>query len=149
MTSSRRYIGRTARVTSIVLAALLLQACGGGSGGTASGTASQTNTPPTNTPPTNTPPTNALPTNTGSATVSWNPPTTREDGSPLTDLAGFKVYYGSAPDNLGTSISLQDASMTSYVVSNLSAHGTYYFSVTAVDSTGGESPFSGIVSKTL
>lgn len=28
-----------------------------------------------------------------SATLSWTPPTTNEDASPLTDLAGFRVYY--------------------------------------------------------
>jgi len=28
------------------------------------------------------------------ATVSWIPPTTNTDGTALTDLAGYKVYYG-------------------------------------------------------
>ena len=27
-------------------------------------------------------------------TLSWDPPTTNADGTPLTDLAGYKVYYG-------------------------------------------------------
>lgn len=26
--------------------------------------------------------------------LSWNPPTANTDGSQLTDLAGYKVYYG-------------------------------------------------------
>jgi hypothetical protein len=30
----------------------------------------------------------------GQATLSWDPPTTNVDGTPLTDLAGYKVYYG-------------------------------------------------------
>lgn len=32
----------------------------------------------------------------GSATLSWTPPTKNTDGSRLTDLAGYKIYYGTS-----------------------------------------------------
>jgi len=35
----------------------------------------------------------------GSALLSWNAPSTNEDGTPLTDLAGYKIYYGTATGN--------------------------------------------------
>ena len=30
----------------------------------------------------------------GSMSLSWTPPTQNTDGSALTDLAGYKLYYG-------------------------------------------------------
>jgi hypothetical protein len=32
------------------------------------------------------------------AIVSWTPPTQRTDGSALTDLAGYRVYYGKSSE---------------------------------------------------
>ena len=66
----------------------------------------------------------------GNATLSWEPPTQRTDGSPLTDLAGYRIAYGTAPDNLGEMVTLNNPGMTSYVVENL-ARGTWYFAMTA------------------
>jgi hypothetical protein len=37
---------------------------------------------------------------TGSATVSLTPPAQNTDGSPLTDLAGMRVYYGTSSSSL-------------------------------------------------
>jgi len=146
---------RLGRVAIVVLCVSLLQACGGGGSGalatsdaTAPPASTSTSTPP---PPSNTspPPTGgSTPATTGSATLSWSPPTTREDGSALTDLAGFKVYYGTSPDDLSSTITLNSSSTTTYEIDNLSA-GTYYFMVTAIDSNGAESPSSSMVSKTI
>ena len=36
----------------------------------------------------------------GSATLSWMPPTENADGSALTDLAGYRIYYGRNPNTL-------------------------------------------------
>ena len=52
----------------------------------------------------------------GSATLSWTAPTQNDDGSPLTDLAGFKIYYGTAPGNHPTSIQIANPGITTYVV---------------------------------
>jgi hypothetical protein len=84
----------------------------------------------------------------GSATLSWTPPTTNTDGSPLTDLAGYKVYWGTSPGNYPNSTTLSNPGLSSYVVSNL-APGTYYFVATAFNSSGAESSFSGVASKTI
>jgi hypothetical protein len=85
---------------------------------------------------------------TGSATVSWTPPTTNTDGSPLTNLAGYRVHWGPAAGTYTNSVTLNNAGLTSYVVGNL-VPGTYYFVVTALSSTGAESPFSNVASKTI
>ena len=39
---------------------------------------------------------------TGSATLSWTPPTTNTDGSSLTNLAGYKVYWGPSQGTIRT-----------------------------------------------
>ncbi|MFQ5756754.1 MAG: fibronectin type III domain-containing protein [Acidiferrobacterales bacterium] len=80
----------------------------------------------------------------GTADLSWIPPTTNEDGSPVS-LTGFNVYQGSSATSL-SKIATVGATTTTYKVSNLPA-GTHYFAVTAVG--GGESQFSNVASKTI
>lgn len=84
----------------------------------------------------------------GSATLSWTPPTTRIDGSPLTNLAGFRVRYGNSVGNYPNTIAIPNPGVTSYVVENL-ALGTYYFVIAAYDSTGSESSNTSPLSKTI
>jgi hypothetical protein len=84
----------------------------------------------------------------GSATLSWNPPTTNTDGSPLTNLAGYRVHWGTAVGSYPSSVRLDNPGLASYVVDGL-APGTYYFAVTAINSAGTESRFSNAVSKTI
>jgi hypothetical protein len=84
----------------------------------------------------------------GSATLSWTPPTLNTDGSPLTNLAGYRVYWGPAAGNYPNSVTLSNAGLTSYVVSNL-APGTYHFVVSARNSAGAESAMSNSGSKTI
>lgn len=85
---------------------------------------------------------------TGSATLSWTPPTERSDGSALTNLAGYKIRYGTSENELATLVTVDTAGVSSYVVDSLSA-GTYYFVISAYDSTGAESRASAVVSKTI
>jgi hypothetical protein len=84
----------------------------------------------------------------GTATLSWTAPTTRADGSPLTNLAGYKVRYGNASGNYPTTITLSNAGITTYVVENLTP-GTYYFVLASYDTTGLESADSSPASKTI
>ena len=72
----------------------------------------------------------------GSIALSWNAPTQNEDGSPLTDLAGYKVYYGTSSNNYTHEIDV--GNVTSINLSNL-APGTYYFRLAAYDQSGNES----------
>jgi len=80
---------------------------------------------------------------TGSAVLSWKPPATRSDGAPLSfaEIAGYVLYYGVAPGNYSSSISINDAYTTSVTVADL-PRGTYYFAVTTRDTSGMESAYS-------
>ncbi len=82
----------------------------------------------------------------GLATLTWNAPATNTDGTPLTDLSGYKIYYGTASGNYSQTIDV--GGITSSTVSNLTDGTTYYFAVTAYDTSGNESAYSNEVSKT-
>jgi hypothetical protein len=81
----------------------------------------------------------------GSATLSWTPPTQRIDGSPLTNLAGYIIRYGTAPGSYPNQLQIPNAGITSCVIENLPA-GTYHFVVIAYDSAGLQSEPSAVVS---
>ena len=84
----------------------------------------------------------------GTADVSWTPPTTNTDGSTLTNLAGYNIYYGTSPNALSQQVQVSNVGVTNYVISGLTT-GTWYFAVTAYTSTGTESALSNIASKTI
>jgi len=84
----------------------------------------------------------------GSATVSWFPPTTRADGTALTDLAGYTIHYGNSSGNYTTTIDVNSPGISSYLVQNLPS-GTYYFAMTANDTAGNSSVFSNEASKVV
>jgi len=84
----------------------------------------------------------------GSATVNWTAPTTNTNGTPLTDLAGFKVLFGTSASALNQSQMVNDPRATSKTLSSLGA-GTWYFAVTAYTSDGVESDLSNLGSKTI
>ena len=87
-------------------------------------------------------------TQTGSAKLSWQPPTENTDGSPLTNLAGYVVRYGTAPGNLSVVVRLANPGLTSYVVPELTP-ATWYFHVAAYNAAGVESAPSATASKTI
>jgi hypothetical protein len=78
----------------------------------------------------------------GTTTLSWMPPTTNDDGTPLT-LTGYKVYWGLTEGHYPHSVTLQNPGLTRHVVEQLSAD-TWYFIATAL-SADGESPPSNVV----
>lgn len=82
--------------------------------------------------------------------ISWQPPSKKVDGSDLTDLAGYRIYYGTrlGPGGYSQWVDVESALATSHLIENL-ATGTYYVAIVAVDSSGNESRFSNIVSVTL
>lgn len=84
----------------------------------------------------------------GSATVSWTPPTQNTDGSTISNLAGFRVQYGSSPSALTQTIQIANPGLATYVVTGLSS-GTWYFAVRAYASSGAESANSSVVSKAI
>jgi len=74
----------------------------------------------------------------GVATLDWLPPTENSDGSTLTNLAGYTVYYGTSPDNLAQSVKVTNPGLTAYAVTGLTS-GTWYFAVTSYSADGVES----------
>ena len=77
----------------------------------------------------------------GSATISWQANTE-------SDLAGYRIYYGTEPGVYGSTSPLITG--TSYTITGLQEGKTFFFVVTAVDTAGNESGYSSpVVSKTI
>jgi hypothetical protein len=85
---------------------------------------------------------------TGTATLSWNPPTERADGTPIGALAGYRVLYGQVSMEYDTVIAIDNPGITRHMVEGLGA-GTWYFAVTAVTVDGLMSAPSQEVSKSF
>jgi Putative Ig domain len=78
-------------------------------------------------------------------TIAWTPPTENTNGSTLTDLAGYHLYYGTSQSSLNKVVDITNPGLASYVLSSLSA-GTWYFALTSVNTQGVESARSAVVS---
>ncbi len=118
------------KVISVFIFTVLLAACGGGASSSVTPSGSTT---------------------TGSAALSWTIPTQNTDGTNLTNLNGYKIYYGTSPNALNSSIVLDNTyvNATTYEVTNLTVGTTYYFAITAVNSDGVESAYSNVGNKTI
>ena len=82
------------------------------------------------------------------ATLTWEAPTTNADGSPLTDLAGYKVYQGTSSGTyeVGAPIDVQNV-LTYQAVDP--PQGLHCFVVTAYDTSANESGYSNEGCKTI
>jgi Fibronectin type III domain len=118
------------RVALLGLTATLLGACGGG------GEDENINGP------------GPAPVTDGSLTVSWTPPTTNSDGSTLTNLAGYRISYGTSPSSLTQTVQITNPGITTFLIENLAA-GTWYFSMKSYTSSGVESVATAAVSGTV
>lgn len=117
------------RFAWVAFCAMTLLGCGGTGGGTISGDNQGT----------------------GVAVLSWGKPTINEDGSTITGLAGYQIFYGeTSPVTEANSQStvVLDPDQISHTLSGLNP-GTYYFAVTAFNLDGYESGMSNEVSKTV
>jgi len=85
---------------------------------------------------------------TGSATLSWQPPTENADGSPLLNLAGYVIRYGTKSDALTLEVKISNPGITTSLIEGL-APATWYFTVSAFTSLGVESMPSAVGSKTV
>ena len=83
----------------------------------------------------------------GQATLSWVAPSTNEDGTPLTDLSGYKIYYGTASHSYTQNIDV--GNITTYTVPNLAEGLTYYFAATVYNTSKKESKYSNEISRTI
>ena len=79
---------------------------------------------------------------TASATVSWNANTEQ-------DLAGYRIYVGTRSGSYGFAGPFEVSNRTSFTIPNLPVGATYFFAVSAFDTTGNESAKSAEVSKSL
>jgi hypothetical protein len=76
----------------------------------------------------------------GNLSVTWDPPATNTDGSPLDNLAGYRVYYGTASQTYSTTVDVGLAIETT--VTNLLPEQTYFFAVSAYNANGDPSDLS-------
>ena len=72
--------------------------------------------------------------------IDWNAPIINSDGTALTDLAGYKLYYGRASGDYDSAIDVGNS--TSFVLSDLTLGETYFFALKSYDLSGNESAFS-------
>lgn len=86
--------------------------------------------------------------NGGGATVSWTPPTTNTDGSPLTDLASYELFHAATSAGVDTATPISVPLGTSYTLSGLPA-GTRWFGMKAVNAQGVRSVMSVKTSKMI
>lgn len=84
----------------------------------------------------------------GTATLFWLPPTENVDGTPVTNLAGYRIAYGQSATNLSLSLNIPSASITSAMIEGL-ASGTWYFAVKAYTTSNVESDLSNLAQKTV
>lgn len=75
--------------------------------------------------------------------LSWTAPSERENNEPisLSEIAGYKVYFGTQQRNYSSSVDINDGSADGHTFSGFSA-GTYYFALTTYDTAGRESQYS-------
>ncbi len=153
---------KIALLISIPLLITLLIACGGGvsqnpatasssdgnnsqnndgTSGTTGGTSGNGDTGGTNNPGTPNEP----------EVIAWSAPVTNTDGTSLTDLAGYKLYYGPSSGVYSGYVNLGDITSVSLttLATMLPAPGTYYISLTVYNATGVESSFSNEVYITI
>jgi len=84
----------------------------------------------------------------GTLTLAWDAPTENSDGTPLLNLQGYRIYYGSVPSALSHVIDVTNSSLTRFVVEGL-ATGTYYFAIASYNALGVESDLSPVVATTV
>lgn len=84
----------------------------------------------------------------GTVSLNWQAPTTNTDGTPISDLAGYTIAYGTHAELLNQTVTIDNPATTVYTLQNL-ATGSWYFAVAAYTSTGSQSALTGVVSTTV
>jgi len=170
----RTFLGRAVSapvsISFCISLAALLSACGGGGAdsvstaqstddGVASASLARLGSAPINQiapmPAGVTPPNTALPaptpdpvSPTGTMSVEWVAPTTSADGLKMADLAGYRIYYGTASGTYTNTINVPNPSTLNYTISGLPSN-TYFVVVKAYDTSDNESSASVEVNKAI
>ena len=85
---------------------------------------------------------------TGWASLSWVPPTENVDGTPITNLAGYRIRYGQSAASLDRQLEIPTPTVTGATIESLSS-GVWYFAVTAYTAANVESELSNLAQKTI
>ena len=78
---------------------------------------------------------------THAVTIRWLPPLENEDGSALTNLAGYRIYRGDTIKNLKPYLTVGNPGLARFHIESLHA-GKHVFTITALTSAGKESAMS-------
>lgn len=84
----------------------------------------------------------------GSATLNWIAPTQNADGSALTNLAGYRIIYGTNPSSLSQTVEIANPAQVTHTVASLSS-GTWYFAIKSYTNVGEESAPTSPVNKVI
>ena len=87
---------------------------------------------------------------TGTVSLSWSVPTTRENGEPLLvgELAGYEIYIIAEASGLDQVVAVSDPLSTSHAIDDL-ASDTYHFSISSIDTDGLRSSPSGLITTVI
>ncbi len=88
-----------------------------------------------------------VPAGSGSLSLAWSPPTESADGSALNDLAGYRIHWGTQSGNRPNVLDINNPSVSRYVIDGL-VSGSYFFVISAVDTSNNESQASNEASGT-
>lgn len=140
----RKTFNRVRNSIAVFGLVLTLSACGGGGGGSSLGTGDVLDTTSGSSGGV------VSGTGVGVASVNWQAPVQRADGSALSlgEIQGYRIYYGTESGNYGYSVDVKNGSTFAYQITGLPA-GTYYIAMTAIDLNGQESGLSGEAVKTV
>jgi hypothetical protein len=81
-------------------------------------------------------------------TLSWAAPTENTNGTALTNLAGYVIYYGTSATSMTQQINVNTVGMLVYEIPNL-ASGNWYFQIMSVNAAGVQSSPSPTVTATI
>jgi hypothetical protein len=84
----------------------------------------------------------------GTATISWTPPTQNTNGATLTNLAGYEILYGQSANSLNSSMQISNPGLSMYVLQGL-GKGTWYFGVKSITDDSTRSALSNLGNKTF
>jgi Fibronectin type III domain len=79
----------------------------------------------------------------GTLIVNWHAPTRNTDGTTLTDLTGYTIYYGTQPGVLTNTLRVDDPAATHAVVRGLQPGIRYFVAISANNAAGGHSALAG------
>lgn len=71
-------------------------------------------------------------------TLEWDAPTTNDDGTPLTDLAGYHIYQREGSNAYDYTSPVADTAQTTVTLTNLPG-GDYHWTARAYNASGVES----------